>query len=446
MRKIIYSFYLNKIYIIIIMDKKKNYNLIPERIEEINNLLKGKEIDSIIDFKGNSTDSTIEQSKSEDIRDLMPKKYIDFGKAISELGGKLLYIKSGSTGHTFKGVYPPLENGQPDPRKAYAVKIVAYPKKENYGDMYNIKRPENAELMMIKLLSQFVRSAQTPHIVLPITTFNTSIKPFLSLTKNNIVDSKKFEQFIERYEKGEYYQNVSVLISEWANGGDLLDYIRKNYKTFKIGHWRTIFFQLLSILAIIQAKYPSFRHNDLKANNLLVNIIDMPTPKNKCDCICPKCKNNKCECKEKCCPKCKNKKYQYKINGQYYIVPNIGFQIKLWDFDFACIPGIVDNSKVDSDWTKKINITPHQNRYYDVHYFFNTMTRKGFFNEFWTEPEIPDKVREFVKRVVPEKYTTGKHISEKGRILINDEYLTADEILKNDIFFKVMRDNIKEKD
>lgn len=394
-------------------DKKKNYNLIPERIEEINKMLIGKNIDSIIDFKSSSADDSNE--KSDDIRELMPKRYIDFGKAVSDLGGKLLYIKSGSTGHTFKGVYPLLENGQPDPRKSYAVKIVAYPKKENYGDMYNIKRPENAELMMIKLLSQFVLSSESPHVVLPITTFNTSIKPFLSLTKNNIVDSKKFEQFVEKYEKGEYYQNVSVLISEWANGGDLLDYIRKNYKLFKIRHWRTIFFQMLSVLAIIQAKYPSFRHNDLKANNLLVNLIDMS-----------------------------KKKYKYVINGQIYIVPNIGFQLKLWDFDFACIPGIVDNSKVDSEWTSKINITPQQNRYYDVHYFFNTFTRKGFFPEFWTEKEIPDKVKEFVRRVVPEKYVSGKSVSEKGRILINDEFLTADEILKNDIFFKIMRENLKE--
>lgn len=399
-------------------DKKKNYNLIPDRKNTITNMLVGTNLDSIMDFKSSSeTNNSDNTTKSDDIRELMPKRYIDFGKAVSDLGGKLLYIKSGSTGHTFKGVYPPLENGNPDPRKSYAVKIVAYPKKENYGDMYNIKRPENAELMMIKLLSQFVINSETPHVVLPITTFNTSIKPFLSLTKNNIVDSKKFEQFVEKYEKGEYYQNVSVLISEWANGGDLLDYIRKHYKTFKIRHWRTIFFQILSVLAIIQAKYPSFRHNDLKGNNLLVNLIDMS-----------------------------KKKYKYVINNQIYIVPNIGFQLKLWDFDFACIPGIVDNSKVDSDWTSKINITPQQNRYYDVHYFFNTFTRKGFFSEFWTEKEIPDKVKEFVKRVVPEKYTNGKLVSEKGRILVNDEYLIADEILKNDIFFKVMRENIKERD
>ena len=393
---------------------KKDYNLIPERINVINKMLQGKNVESILDTKSSSE---TDQSKSEDIRDLMPKKYIDFSKAISELGGKLLYIKSGSTGHTFKGVYPPLEDGTNDLRKSYAVKIVAYPKKENYGDMYNIKRPENAELMMIKLLSQFVRNSETPHIVLPIATFNTSIKPFLSLAKSNLVESKKFDQFLEKHQNGEYYQNVSVLISEWANGGDLLDYLRKHYKSFKIRHWRTIFYQFLSVLAIIQAKYPAFRHNDMKANNLLINLIDMS-----------------------------KKKYKYIINGQSYIVPNIGFQIKLWDFDFACIPKLVNNSKVEAEWTNKINITPHQNRYYDIHYFFNTLSRKGFFPEFWTEPEIPEKVKEFVNRVIPEKYKSGKLVSEKGRILVNDEYLTADEILKNDSFFKVMRENLKEKD
>ena len=389
-------------------NNKKDFNFISDRLNTIQSMKGGNNIDLMVDFK-NSTESYEYPSNTDDIRELLPKKYIDFGKAITELGGKLLYIKSGSTGHTFKGVHPPPndENRQP-----YAVKIVAYPKKENYGDMYNIKRPENTELLMIRLLSYFVINKQTPHIVLPITTFNTSIKPFLSLTKSNIVNNKKFEQFVEKYEKGEYYQNVSILVSEWANGGDLLDYIRKNYKTMKTKHWRTIFFQILSVLAIIHAKYPSFRHNDMKANNILIHNIDVDE---------------------------NNKKYLYKINQQQYIVPNIGFQIKLWDFDFACIPGIVDNSKVEADWTSKINITPESNRYYDIHYFFNTLTRKGFFPEFNTAPEIPDKVKEFVKRVVPDKYESGKLVSDRGRILVKEEYLTPDEILKNDKFFKIMR-------
>jgi len=386
----------------------KNYNLIPERINFIQKMIGKNSIEPIIDFK-NSSESFEYQINSEDIRELLPKKYIDFGKAINELGGKLLYIKSGSTGHTFKGVHPPPNENCKQP---YALKIVAYPKKENYGDMYNIKRPENTELLMIRLLSYFVVNKQTPHIVLPITTFNTSIKPFLSLTKSNIVNNKKFEQFVERYEKGEYYQNVSILVSEWANGGDLLDYIRKNYKSMKIKHWRTILYQILSVLAIIQTKYPSFRHNDMKANNILIHNIDVDE---------------------------ENKKYLYKINNQTYIVPNIGFQIKLWDFDFACIPGIVDNSKVEAEWTDKINVKPEQNRYYDIHYFLNTLTKKGFFPEFLTADEIPEKVKDFFLRVVPDKYREGKLISDRGRILVNDEYLTPDEILKNDKFFKVMR-------
>ena len=385
---------------------KKNYNLIPDRIINIENMIKGKYIDSIIDFK-NSSEMHEYPANVDDIRYLLSKKYIDFTKAITDLGGKLLYIKSGSTGHTFKGVH-----AQEDNKESYAVKIVAYPKKENYGDMYNIKRPENTELLMIRLLSYFVINKQTPHIVLPITTFNTSIKPFLNLTKNNIVNNKKFEQFIEKYENGEYYQNVSILISEWANGGDLLDYIRKKYKILRTKHWRVIFFQILSVLSIIQARYPSFRHNDMKANNLLIHNIDI-------DLL--------------------NKKYLYKINNQTYIVPNIGFQIKLWDFDFACIPNIIENAKVNADWTSKINIKPEQNRYYDIHYFISTLTRKGFFPEFWTAEEIPIKVKEFVKRIVPEKYLVGNNVSERGRILVNEEYVIPDDILKYDPFFKIMR-------
>ena len=386
---------------------QQKFNQIPYRMESIQNMIEGKILDSMIDFKNDSSDNNM--SSNEDIREMMPKKYIDFNKAIKDLGGKLLYIKSGSTGHTFKGIHPPPNN---ENKPNYALKVVAYPRKENYGDMFNVKRPENAELLMIRLLSQFVKKKQTPHIILPMTTFNTSIKPFISLPKDNIINNKKFDQFVKRYKKGEYYENVSVLISEWANAGDLLDYIKANYKTMSIKQWRTVFFQILSVLAIIQNKYPSFRHNDMKANNILVHKI--PTSKT-------------------------NNKFKYKINGQIYIVLNIGIQLKLWDFDFACIPGIVDNSKVDAEWTSKINIVPEQNRYYDVHYFFNTFTKKGFFNEFWTDEAVPQKIRDFVLRVVPEKYMKGDEVTDRGRILIKDEYLTPDFILKNDPLFKTMR-------
>ena len=392
----------------------KKFCLIPERIETIKNMTNNG-IDSIIDFNNLNN---IEYNLSDDIRELLPKRYMDLEVAINCLGGKLSYIKSGSTGHTFKGVHlvnesintnDPIEDPDKEP---YAIKIVAYPRKENYGDMYNIKRPENTELLMIKLLSQFVINKQTPHIVLPITTFNTSIKPFLNLNKANIVNNAKFDQFIKKYENGEYYQNVSILVSEWANGGDLLDYLRKNYKLIKLKEWRTLLFQIISVLSIIHAQYPSFRHNDLKANNILLHYTNMDKH---------------------------NKKFLYNINKYKYEVPDIGYQIKLWDFDFACIPNLVDNSKVSSEWTNKINISPIQNRYYDIHYFFNTLIRKGFIPDLLTCDEVPRKVKEFILRMIPEKFQSGKLVSERGRILITDEYLIPDNIIKTDPFFKLMR-------
>jgi len=377
------------------------------RTAMIKTILEGNNLKSLIDLESNETEAFINTSKETDIRDVLEKKVLDFSEVINKIGGKLVYVKSGTTGHTFRGFDP---NNPNEPN--FAVKIVAYPKRENYGDLNDIRRPENAELMMLKVLSYFVINNQTPHLVLPIGTFNTSIKPFLSLGKNGIVDNKKYTQFIKRYKKGDLHQEVSVLISEWADGGDLLEYIRKNYKNMSLKEWRVILFQLFSALAVIQTKYPGFRHNDMKANNILIQKIESRN---------------------------KNNKFKYKINGKVYILPNLGIQVKLWDFDFACIAGTVENTKVEAEWTDKINVNSKKNRYYDIHYFFNTLTRKGFFPEFWNTPEISKQVKDFARRIVPEKYQKGDNVAERGRLLVDDEYTTPDLILKNDIFFNKLR-------
>ena len=204
-------------------------------------------------------------------------------------------------------------------------------------------------------------------------------------------------------------------MSEWANSGDLLDFIRNNYREFNLLFWKVLFFQLLSALAVIQSKYPSFRHNDLKANNVLIHKVK----------------------------KKQGKKFSYTICRSKYIVPSIGYSIKLWDFDFACIPGLVNNAKVNAEWTNTINVKPVQNRYYDMHFFFNTLIKRGYFPKFMTEECVPIEVKEFINRIIPKKYQefTGDDgiISERFRILIDDEYVTPDYVLKHDIFFEEFR-------
>lgn len=377
------------------------------RTDMIKNILNGNDLESLIDLDCNDTEAFVHVDDNKDIRDVLEKKNLDFSSVINKIGCKLVYIKSGTTGHTFRGFNPNDSNDN-----NFAVKVVAYPKKENYGSYNDITRPENAELMMLKLLSYFVVNNQTPHLILPIGTFNTSIKPFLSLEKNGIVENKKYSQFIKRYKKNELHNNVSVLISEWANGGDLLEYIRKHNTEMTLKEWRVILFQILSALSVIQTKYPGFRHNDLKANNILLQNI---ASRNK------------------------NNKFKYKINDRTYIIPNIGMQIKIWDFDFACIAEIVENKKVNADWTNKININSNRNRYYDIHYFLNTLSRKGFFPELFESEHVHKQVKDFIHRIVPEKYRSGDNVAERGRLLVDDEYITPDDIIKNDPFFAKFR-------
>jgi serine/threonine protein kinase len=410
--------------------KNDKFDTIEKRIECIKLLLncdkedtftRNNNLNLMVNFDVCDTENFENRSTGYDIRKIMNKETMNFNKLINHIGGKLLYIKSGTTGHTFKGII--YDTDGVTELFNYAVKVVAYPIRENYGDVNDVKRPENAELMMLKLLSYFVVKGGTPHIVLPITTFNTDIRPFIALFKKKIIENKKYEQFVKRYSESEYHDNVSILISEWANGGDLLDYIKSNYKEMKVKVWRVIFFQIISVLAVIQNKYPSFRHNDLKANNILVQKIEN---------------------------KVKDNFFQYNINLKndngtnevlQFIIPNIGIQIKLWDFDFACIPGVVENTKVSSDWTNKINVRPVQNRYYDLHYFFNTLTKKGFFPEFYDKKVVPSIVQDFVKSIIPSELFNQDNqlVTDRGRILANDEYTTPAKILKTHKFFDKMR-------
>ena len=368
------------------------FDNIPFRIGFIEKLLKNKNFVPLFKLDSLETEAFENKTNNIDIRSILEKKNYDFNEVINKIGGKLLYIKSGSSGHTFKGIFP-TDDGEIN----YAVKVVAYPKKQGYGNVYDVRRPENAEILMLKTLSYFVVNSHSPHIVLPILTFNTHLKPFTNLSKSKIVNNKKYEQFIEKYKKGEYHDQASILISEWATGGDFLDYIRKNYKIMTTRDWRVLFFQIISVLAVIQKKYPGFRHNDLKANNILIQLIDINSSYNK---------------------------FKYKINGKEYVIPNIGMQIKIWDFDFASIPNIVENKKVDAEWTNKINVKNERNQYYDLHFFFNTLTNKGFFPDFWNLSEIDERVKAFVKRIVPKEYKSGKNVAERGRLLLDNEFTT----------------------
>ena len=395
-------------------EEKNNLSTIQHRLVNIKKLMEDSNLNSINPLKNLDQYAETEcfagpkekDSKSQDTRTFLGKRTLNFYNVINKLDGQLIYIKSGAYGHTFKGIVTDDDDNE---TMSFAVKVVAYPKRDGYGTMHNITRPENAEICMLKLLSYFVLKGQTPHIILPISIFDTSIKPFLTLQTDNPddtfvpVDNKNYKEFIKHYKQGKYYEKVSVVISEWANRGDLGMFLKKNYKKLQLIHWQCFFFQILSVLAIIQSKYPEFRHNDFKANNILIS------------------KTETC-----------NKKLLYTVNGKEYLLPSIGYCTYIWDFDFACIPDVVENSKVYQQWTNDMNITSKQNRYYDVHYFFCTLIYKGFLPELMGDSGVPVEVKNFINYVIPEKYRPNNQTCvEMVKKILQDKHMSQER--KNDL-------------
>lgn len=333
---------------------------------------------------------------------------------LTGINAKLRYISSGSTGHFFKGVilndiHKPV-NDKDNIKCYFGLKLTPYLKCSKYHTIYDINRPENTELNMLKCLSYFVMSGQTRHLILPVQSFFCPIHEFVKMMEfNKIIDSKqKYQKFIIDYKADKYENIVSVLISELASEGDFLNYIRINKDKIKPIHWKIFFFQLLSVLAVIQSRFPNFRHNDLKANNILLH------------------KTKKI---------CRN---SYIINKKQYVTPPFNLLLKMWDFDFACIPGYVDNIKVHESWTKEINITTKQNRYYDIHFFFTTL--QMFFPPI-TNPNYSGlETVNFINDIVPEYYKSNKTTAtEKGRLLIDVEYTTPLKLLETHPYFEEFR-------
>jgi hypothetical protein len=343
-------------------------------------------------------------------------QHLDLTKTISKIkfydnqpDEQLEYVTSGAYGLIFKGSRKTNANVNNEDNNIniieYAVKVIPYLKSDWLSDDINDKtRPENSEINIHQILSHFVIDKQTPHILLPMFTFTSNISIFL---ENN----NKFLDFVQKHNDNKYHDKVRILVTEWANRGDLLEFLKKHHNSplFTLHHWKAFLFQIISTLAIIQSKYPSFRHNSFKVNEILVTKIQNASSYHK-----------------------------YTVGKKKYEVPNVGYCCQISDFDFANINDLAENQKIESEWCKKIGLSKDQNRYYDLHYFFATLIM--FCAK--THIIIPLEIQEFIDRIVPEKYQKlgNQFVGMKGRLMVNDEYILPKDILEKDILFAEFRE------
>lgn len=304
----------------------------------------------------------------------------DFEIFLRKLGVKLEYISSGSYGHVFKVMK--------NDKVICAMKLTGYTRKRGNDDVNDSTRAENVEINIYRAFSYFVVKKLTPHLILPVYHFKTNIRAFVNSNgsvfksvENSTKDDKKKESyldFVKSCKNNSFHSKASVLLYEYAEKGDLRDYIKNNRTTMTTEKWKVIIFQYLLTLAQIQKEFPTFKHNDSKPNNILVKEI----PSNF-----------------------ESPSFKYNLGKQRFVVPNIGIQICLADFDFSCIHGLFENGKVNSSWANNLCINNTPNLYYDMHFFLTNLISSRFFQQ--GEPDsviIPDEIIDFVHRVVPEPY------------------------------------------
>lgn len=402
---------------------------IKKRLEIINYIAKKTGLD-ILYIPSNS--------KTSEDNFFYEKKIVKFSDFFQNLQLKLEFINIGATGIVFKAV--DIATNTP----VCAIKVSSY-SRNIQGDRQNDQRPENVDILISKLLSEFVTKGKTPHIILPLACFHTKLKDVIDFCNINTKvnegnKSKPFSEFISSYNKNTFDDFAQILLMEWCEEGDLYTYIKKNYKSMKVVHWAAIFFQLLFTLCKIYEKYPNFRHNDLKPNNILVKKVKFDTDLNNTQ----------------------ENTILYILDSKWnFVVPNIGINILIADFDFASIKGIIENTKVNCKWAVSYNICSNKDHYYDIHFFFGQILSGNFFRPILEDPNsIPTEIKQFLERVIPTRYrseykssrkdndsdeNTRRNklnkgiLTDKGRILVRESVTDPFRLLTEDPLFKPFR-------
>jgi hypothetical protein len=204
----------------------------------------------------------------------------------------------------------------------------------------------NTEHKVNSVLTKLVSNNTTPHICI--------LYGATELMNSN--NKELIQILVKKYknkDKDSLIDMAKVLMTEWADLGDLTDYIKDNHRKWSLETWRALLFQMIAMLALIQEKYPTFRHNDLSMSNILLGS----TRKEQLD---------ETELAGY---------YKYNIGGKQYCVPDIGFRVLLADFDYSSLIEMdITHEKLNNRDTKSFGMVSDGNRSFDTHMMLNWLS------------------------------------------------------------------------
>jgi serine/threonine protein kinase len=164
--------------------------------------------------------------------------------------------------------------------------------------------------------------------------------------------------------------NVTFMYSEYANNGTLRSFLKDNKKNLLPIHFRTIITQILHNLYRIQKKYPTFRHHDLHADNILINNTSPSRVK------------------------------LLKVYNSTLKVHDIGLQTLITDFGLSTMKGIKNKEADDPHYKRTSGIYRESHPMYDTQYFLNVMRQEIKIMGVQSGVEA----LQFIERILPSDY------------------------------------------
>lgn len=259
------------------------------------------------------------------------------------------------------------------------------------------------EILICKLLTQDILMAD----ISPCITFYYD--SFLNVPN----DSKCFSKLkLTNTETDVILKDTSnVLITEFLPEKDLYAWVESVYdENLTDDDWRSIIFQVVYTLSVLQDKY-KFEHNDLSPLNVLV--LD----------------NNEVGRDMSC-------RFHYK--GQDFLVYCPIF-IKLWDFEYATLYN--EKYNIENPIIKALSGDGYAfNPYKDIHYFLNSLL--AF--------DLPEETQQFIEENYHKDILVNLYSDEKNDLLEIDEQLgisiaekfscpTPQQLLLSDKYFDTLK-------
>lgn len=181
-------------------------------------------------------------------------------------------------------------------------------------------------------------------------------------------------------------KNFMVLMMEQCD--TTLENLIERKKNYSLSHndWDSILFQIVFTLACVQHHNSYYRHNDLKLDNIFINIKSKPV-----------------------------KLYYEWDNLKYSITTR--YIVKIADFGMSCMQGIINHRDILGGGYSYVGISQDRHRLYDIHHVM-AFVKKYYINNKGLKSRVNTPITyELIDRVTGYKVykETGLHLMEKEK-------------------------------